>query len=593
MVSRVLLTMMLLLPISMRLGPHRAAAQTDTAQTDTTKTAAIPKSKDNFHLFLLAGQSNMAGRGKVEAQDRQAHDRVLTLNQEGKWVPAVDPLHFDKPKIAGVGPGRSFGLKYAEDHPDVTVGLIPCAVGGSPIASWAPGGYHDQTRSHPYDDANRRTRLALESGVLKGILWNQGGSDGKPGLAEQYEGHLIKLIERLRSELDVPDVPFLIGQMGSFPERPWDEHRRAVDAAHRAVASKLDSVGFVSSEGLQHKGDQIHFDSASSRELGRRYYAAYRELAKDAPEPYLIRVSRIWDRAKHNAFTDLVRFKDQWFCVFREGTAHVSPDGALRVITSADGRQWSSAALLTSQDSDLRDAKIAVTPDGRLMLSGAGAMHDSSQFKHQSMTWFSSDGKQWTAAHPVGDRDVWLWRTTWHGDAAYGIGYQTGKTAQRSIRLYKTNDGKQYETVVENLFDQGFPNESSIVFLDDGTGQCLLRRDGGEKTGLLGTAKPPYTDWTWQDLGQRIGGPHMLQLPDGRFVAAVRLYDSGARTSLCWVDTAGGKLTEFLKLPSGGDTSYAGLVWHDDHLWVSYYSGHEAGEHDFTTAIYLAEVAIP
>ena len=84
----------------------------------------------------------------------------------------------------------------------------------------------------------------------------------------------------------------------------------------------------------------------------------------------------------------------------------------------------------------------------------------------------------------------------------------------------------------------------------------------------------------------------MIELPDGRIVAAVRLYDSPIRTSLCWLDAEAGKLTEFLKLPSGGDTSYAGLAWHEGHLWVSYYSGHEAKDSHAETAIYFAKVAI-
>ena len=74
---------------------------------------------------------------------------------------------------------------------------------------------------------------------------------------------------------------------------------------------------------------------------------------------------------------------------------------------------------------------------------------------------------------------------------------------------------------------------------------------------------------------------------DGRIVAAARLYDGGARTSLLWLDPESGKLAEFLKLPSGGDTSYAGLVWREDVLWVSYYSSHEG-----KTAIYLAKVRL-
>jgi hypothetical protein len=138
------------------------------------------------------------------------------------------------------------------------------------------------------------------------------------------------------------------------------------------------------------------------------------------------------------------------------------------------------------------------------------------------------------------------------------------------------------------LFEEGHPNESSIVFQPDNTALCLLRRDGDPGTGKLGIAQPPYTNWEWKDAGTKIGGPHMLRLPDGRLVACVRLYDGKARTSLAWVDAKSGKLTEFEKFPSGGDTSYAGLVWHDQLLWVSYYSSHEG-----KTSIYLAKVRLP
>lgn len=308
--------------------------------------------------------------------------------------------------------------------------------------------------------------------------------------------------------------------------------------------------------------------------------------------PYLVDVNRIWDDAKHNAFTDLVRFQDQWFCAFREGSAHVSADGALRVLTSRDGRQWTSAALITSDVADLRDAKLTVTPTDQLMLSGAGAMHDTSEFKHQSMSWFSEDGATWSDAHAVGDRDNWLWRTTWHDDSLYGVGYQTNHPSNRFVKLYQSNDGRSFSTLVDRLFDRGYPNESSLLFTDDDTCYCLLRCDAAEKTGQLGQSSPPYTQWKWRDLGVQIGGPQMIQLPDDRVVAAVRLYDKPVRTSLCWLDLSTGTLEEFLTLPSGGDTSYAGMVWHDNHLWVSYYSAHEANP-EFTTAIYVAQVAIP
>ncbi|MCG8587261.1 MAG: exo-alpha-sialidase [Pirellulales bacterium] len=307
-------------------------------------------------------------------------------------------------------------------------------------------------------------------------------------------------------------------------------------------------------------------------------------LTASESKPVLVESRKIWSKAPHNAFTDLIRFKDRWYCVFREGKAHVSPDGALRVLTSVDGKQWESVALLTSEDSDLRDAKFTITPEGQLMLSAAEAMHDRSKYGHQSLSWFSSDGKTWGAKHKVGDPDNWLWRTEWHKGVAYGFGYGT-RPDNQSVRVYSSTDGKKFDTLVESAFAIGSPNETALIFLQDDTSYCLLRRDGHPNTGQLGIAQPPYTKWTWKDLGVRLGGPAMIRLPDGRFVAVVRLYDGKHRTSVCWLDPKKGKLTEALELPSGGDCSYAGLVWHEGLLWISYYSSHEG-----KTSIYLAKV---
>jgi len=233
--------------------------------------------KEKFHLFLLIGQSNMAGRGTVEAQDKVPHPRVLTLNQAGEWVSAIDPIHFDK-SIAGVGPGRSFGLAVAEATPGVTIGLIPCAVGGTPIAMWEPGAEWDKPKSHPWDDAMRRAKLALSAGTLKGVLWHQGESDSKRDLAASYGGKLVELIARVRAELAAADVPFIVGEPGQFAGKPWDEFQHQLSQTLRDLPSKLPHTAFVGSKGLTDRGDKLHFDSASNRELGKRYAAAYLQL---------------------------------------------------------------------------------------------------------------------------------------------------------------------------------------------------------------------------------------------------------------------------------------------------------------------------
>ncbi len=233
--------------------------------------------RDRFHLFLLVGQSNMAGRGVVADQDRVAHPRVMTLSKEDTWVPAADPIHFDKPG-AGVGPGRSFGIALAEQNPGIRIGLIPCAHGGSPISTWEPGAHFHQTDSHPYDDAMRRAKRALQDGVLKGILWHQGENDSHPELAAVYAEKLVALIARFRNDLGAPSAPFIIGQMGQWPEVPWSDAKKQVDEAHKMIARKSPACLFVSSDGLGLKADKVHFDAKAQRELGRRFAEAYQEI---------------------------------------------------------------------------------------------------------------------------------------------------------------------------------------------------------------------------------------------------------------------------------------------------------------------------
>ena len=230
-----------------------------------------------LHLFLLLGQSNMAGRGRVDGED-PPHDRIYSLDRDLNWRIASDPLHFDKPKMVGVGLGRSFAADYAREHPGAFVGLVPCAVGGSAIESWTPGGFHEQTKSHPYDDAMRRAKHALKSGELKGILWHQGESDSNQVRAPQYQDRLAELIDRLSRELDARDAPWVIGQMGYFEKRPWDEFRRKVDSIHRGYPDLDRRVGFASAYELTDKGDRTHFDTASYRELGHRYYDAWKRI---------------------------------------------------------------------------------------------------------------------------------------------------------------------------------------------------------------------------------------------------------------------------------------------------------------------------
>ncbi|MBP8119564.1 MAG: exo-alpha-sialidase, partial [Shewanella sp.] len=234
----------------------------------------------------------------------------------------------------------------------------------------------------------------------------------------------------------------------------------------------------------------------------------------------LISVKRIWEHAAHNAFTDLITFQGALFCVFREGTAHVSPDGALRILRSADlGDTWQSVALIRSDEADLRDGKL-IEYQGELLLLGGGTLHDKSGL--QSHLWRSANGLAWSDALKVADKGYWLWRLTEHQNALYGVGYRAGPDGD--TRLYKSDDGVQFETWLKVFNNQGYVNETAIVFHQE-NGFCLLRRDpvwGPEFVGLLGRSQMPFTDWQWQELDKRIGGPVMLMY-QSRLLAVVRL----------------------------------------------------------------------
>lgn len=228
--------------------------------------AAAPPSE--LDLFLLAGQSNMAGRGEAEARDRAPIDGVFALNKDLAWVPAVDPLHWDKP-IAAVGLGRSFAAALQQYGAARQVGLIPAAFGGTSLEEWKPGG-------KLFTDAITRVKAAVPAGRLRGILWHQGEAEcAKEETARTYGARFALIAAALRLELGATDVPMVVGQLGGFYK---GQFAAVVNEQLATLPLWVKRTGFVSSAGLGHKGDEVHFDSAALRELGRRYALAWMAL---------------------------------------------------------------------------------------------------------------------------------------------------------------------------------------------------------------------------------------------------------------------------------------------------------------------------
>lgn len=222
-----------------------------------------------MQLFLLIGQSNMAGRGKLEPQDEATNPRIFMLTKDGEWVPAKDPLHFDKP-VAGVGPGMEFARTLVAADPKITVGLIPCAVGGTALEKWKAGG-------ELYTAAVARAREAMKRGTLTGILWHQGESDKTHEQIATYGERFAAMVAQLRKDLDAENVPVIMGELGRF--RPAHAE---FNAALPEISRQVPRCTYVTAENLVDRGDHLHFDTPSQRILGQRYAAAFLQLKAQA-----------------------------------------------------------------------------------------------------------------------------------------------------------------------------------------------------------------------------------------------------------------------------------------------------------------------
>lgn len=309
-----------------------------------------------------------------------------------------------------------------------------------------------------------------------------------------------------------------------------------------------------------------------------------------------VSIEKIWDNGKHCAFTSLIKFKGKYYCSFREGETHIfdakgKAEGKSQILASEDGKTWQSIALLSKSDYDLRDPKLSIMPDGRLMvLMGGSVYKDKKLVSLHPQVSFSNDGIHFTEpvavkfTYETAGRD-WLWRTTWDDGVGYCANYYKDFDGKSKISLVKTINGLSYDLVTV-LDIEGFPNEATIRILPNKQMIMMVRRDSGNRKGYWGISSPPYKEWEWKEMELQLGGPDFIQLDDNIFVAGTRSYfiPSAPKTILLTGDIKG-KFQEVYTLPSGGDTSYPALMIEGDELWMSYYSSHETSN----AAIYLAK----
>lgn len=317
------------------------------------------------------------------------------------------------------------------------------------------------------------------------------------------------------------------------------------------------------------------------------------------PKRFTYTVQKIWDGGMYEAFTSIEKYKGWYYVAFREGEGHVfdengKAEGKIRVIRSRDLRKWKSVALLGQPDRDFRDPKLSITPDGQLLVSiGVSTYVDRKEVAQGLWAAFSTDGLHYDlrrcsleGAHT----NDWPWHLTWNGDTGYNPDYWWDGE-RGGLSLLQTKDGQHYTPVCE-LEVPGSPNEASIRFTADQKMTMVVRRGGGNGNGYWGISEPPYTQWDWKEIPLVLGGPDFLFLEgEDKVVLCSRCHHIGnwCTTSIYVGNADGTNFHQVLVLPSGGDTSYPGLLIENGELIVSYYASHEA---NWRPSIYLARIPL-
>ncbi len=321
------------------------------------------------------------------------------------------------------------------------------------------------------------------------------------------------------------------------------------------------------------------------------------------------RVRRIFHNGEHNAFTDMARFRGRLYLAFRScPDGHmVHPTSSIVVMASEDeGQSWRRVHRFSVPKRDVRDPHFLKFRDRLFVYTGTWYCGDSSperleMNRHLGYAVWSGDGEAWDGPRALeGTYGHYIWRAAEHGGRAYLCGRRKRDFAETGTReegrpitesaMLESDDGLRWRTV--GLFQAAWGNETAFQFASDGS-VIAVARGGGERNAELCRSRPPYTDWTREDLGRYIGGP-LLTMWNGRFLVGGRrkLPGGSAVTALYWLD--GERLEELAVLPSGGDNSYPGFVALDRRRGlVSYYSTHEkdaAGKP--ITAIYLADLSV-
>ncbi len=330
-------------------------------------------------------------------------------------------------------------------------------------------------------------------------------------------------------------------------------------------------------------------------------------LASDMPEVKVTNIRRAFHNGEHNAFTDLVRFRDMFYLTFRScPDGHmVHPTASIIVLRSPDAVSWQQVHRFDVHLRDTRDPHFLVFQDRLFIYTGTWysgkttiPVSDYDLNLHLGYAAWSDDGQQWHS--PVmleGTFGHYIWRAA----AFQGKAYLCGRRKQE-FEVAARGEGNQVESLMlesddgltwrkRAVFQEQQGDETAFLFEPDGTILAVGRR-GGAPAQLL-RSLPPYDQWERRELDQYVGGPLLAKWGD-RYVVGGRqsTSDRGPKTVMYWL--VNDQLHPFAELPSGGDNSYPGFVaLSPTRAIMSWYSSHEtdAGGQPIT-AIYLADLEL-
>ncbi len=234
----------------------------------------VPK-KENVWVFIMAGQSNMAGRGIVEPEDTIPDKRILAINKYGEVIVAKEPLHWYEPERTGLDCGVSFGKSLIKKMADsISILIVPTAVGGSSISQWLNDSLYRNVKL--FSNFSAQLEIAQQTGTFKGILWHQGESDANENDIRFYKQRLGQLFSKFRATIGNTALPVILGELGSFSENPVTFS--LINKAMHEYATEDKNCSVISTKDLKDKGDHLHFNSKGQRTMGKRFAEAYLKM---------------------------------------------------------------------------------------------------------------------------------------------------------------------------------------------------------------------------------------------------------------------------------------------------------------------------